>query len=229
MGIKATLGNPIIDFVFPRICLVCSSNTEYLCDHCLAKIKKARLKCLRCNKNNPFGRYCFSCEKPFLPDKIISAFVYRDHIKNVIHQYKYEDAFILAKDLAKALLPLVRSISGYRKFTLSFIPLSDKKFKTRGYNQAELLAREAGKLLNMRVANLMNRSTQEETQVTSKTKRARKQNIKGVFKIKNGVSVPANIILVDDVVTTGATVEEATKVLKRAGAKKVVVVALAMA
>lgn len=230
MRFKASLrGNPVTNFVFPRICLICSSDTRYLCSRCLKRLEKPRHKCFRCNQHNPFGEYCFSCKGPFSPDKVVAAFLYEGQIKEAIHQYKYEDAFILAKDLARALLPLVRSVSRYKDFTLSFVPLSDKRFKARGYNQAELLAREVAKLLNIKVAALMDRSAQEETQVASKTKRARKKNIKGVFSVQSKASVPANVILVDDVVTTGATVEEASKVLKRAGAKKVVVVALATA
>ena len=163
-----------------------------------------------------------------MPDRIRGAFRYEGRLKEVVHQFKYEDAFILSHDLAKVLIPLVREVKDYKTYNPAFIPLSKEKMRSRGYNQAELLAQEVGKALGLKVCDLMDRLAQEETQVISKTKTARKQNIKGVFKIKKNADIPRKVILIDDVVTTGATVEEATKVLKRAGVKKVIVLALAM-
>lgn len=218
----------ITDFLFPKICLVCGSEREYLCEKCIFQLEKPAFKCFRCNRKNPFGLYCVTCRKPFLPDRIIATFKYEGRLKEAIHQYKYEDAYILSKDLAKGLIPLVKKLENYKSYDLAFIPLSSEKTRSRGYNQAKLLADEVGEKLKLRVVDLMQRLPQEETQVLSQTKVARKQNIKGVFQIKKNADIPERIILIDDVVTTGATVEEATKILKRAGVRKVVVVALAM-
>lgn len=199
-----------------------------MCDKCIRLLKGPEFKCFRCGRNNPFGLYCFACRKSFLPDRIIAAFAYDGQLKEIIHQYKYEDAYILSKDLAKGLIPIVRKLENYKGYDLTFVPLSPTKIRSRGYNQAKLLADEVAKKLKLKIVDLMERLPQDETQVISQTKIARKKNIKGVFKIKENAEIPKKIILIDDVVTTGATVEEATKILKKAGAQEVIVLALAM-
>jgi len=218
----------ITNFIFPKICLICGSERKYLCNKCIHLLKKPEFKCFRCDRKNPFGLYCAICKNPLLPNRIIAAFAYEGQLKEIIHQYKYEDAYILSKDLARGLFPIVKKLENYRSYSLTFIPLSLPKIRSRGYNQAKLLADEVGKKLKLEIVDLMERLPQDETQVISQTKAARKKNIRGTFKIKKTAEVPEKIILIDDVVTTGATAEEATKILKKAGAKKVIVIALAM-
>ncbi len=217
-----------INFLFPRICLSCFKRNGYLCSHCLRNLPVPQYKCFGCGAKNPFGIYCLRCRRPNLPDKIIARFTYSGRLKEIIHQFKYEDAFALSKDLSVGLSGIVRKIQKSDQYVLSFIPLTNSRRRSRGYNQSELLAKEVASITGLKLAYILERSGQIETQVNAKTRISRKKNIKGVFQVKKDVSVPENIILIDDVVTTGATVEEATKVLKRAGAKKVMVAALAM-
>jgi len=208
--------------------LGCGGKACYICDKCLKTLPKPRLKCFRCNRKNPFGVYCASCAKRELPDRILAGFAYQGELRNIIHQYKFGDAYLLAEDFSKGLIPIVRQVEDYKRYKMTYIPLSKQRERYRGYNQSKLLADKIACRLGMKVLDLLERKGQDETQVTAKTKAARKRNIKGVFSLKRGVEVPEKIILVDDVVTTGATVEEAVRILKGAGVKKVLVVALAM-
>jgi competence protein ComFC len=158
----------------------------------------------------------------------LAGFAYQGKLRNAIHQYKFEDAYLLAESFSEGLIPIVKKIEGYKKYKATYIPLSKQRERYRGYNQSKLLADKVAYRLNMKVLDLLERKGQGETQVTAKTKVARKRNIRGVFSLQEGVKVPDKLILFDDVVTTGATVEEAVRVLKKTGAKKVMVVALAM-
>ena len=218
----------MLGFIFPEVCLICAENKGYICNKCLKTFPRPCFKCFRCSRKNPFGLYCTSCRKKDLPDRILAGLAYQGKLKDAIYQYKFEDAYKLSEDFSKSLIPIVKGIKNYKRYVLTFVPLSRSRERYRGYNQSKLLADKVACYLKMQVLDLLERKGQDETQVTSKTKLARKRNIKGVFSVKKDIKIPENIILIDDVVTTGATVEEATRVLKRAGVKKVVVVALAM-
>jgi competence protein ComFC len=99
---------------------------------------------------------------------------------------------------------------------------------SRGYNQSKLLAEAISNRLNLPITGLLAKVEVKSSQVQAKDKESRKKNIKGSFKIEKSVEAPPKAILIDDVITTGATVLEATKALKRAGVRKVVIVVLAM-
>ncbi|MGA2911754.1 MAG: phosphoribosyltransferase family protein [Candidatus Levyibacteriota bacterium] len=108
------------------------------------------------------------------------------------------------------------------KWLIVPIPLSKAKLRKRGYNQAEILGKELSKKLNIPVQNLLERTRETKTQV-GLTNLQRKLNVRNAFEIINHKSsiINQNILLVDDVATTGSTLLEAAKVLKRAGAQKV--------
>jgi competence protein ComFC len=158
----------------------------------------------------------------------VSRFIYEGKLKDAIHQYKFEDAYLLSEDFSLALSPIIKGVDGYNKYALTYIPLVKRRQRYRGYNQSKILAERLADRLKMTSVDLLERKEQRETQVFAKTKSARRKNVKGVFVVKGGAKIPKKIILIDDVVTTGATVEEATKVLKKAGAREIIVVALAM-
>lgn len=116
------------------------------------------------------------------------------------------------------------------KWILVPIPLSKTKLRKRGYNQAEILAKELAKRFNLQSQNVLKRVKDTKTQV-GKSSVDRKLNIKGAFVISpsasSGFRKNCSILLIDDVVTTGSTLKEAANVLKRAGAKKVIGLTLA--
>lgn len=215
-------------FVFPNACICCGEVGRALCFECQQSFSPAQLRCLACGRYNPFGLYCASCKRKHWPDRVVACFAYNSPVKELLHQFKYEDVFLLYKPLAKQLASRIFQIRNYQQFAVTFIPLSSNRYRWRGYNQAELLAREAAATCRLPVVDTLRRSRFYESQVKSQTKRSRKQNVKGAFEIKEKASVPKKVILIDDIVTTGATVEEATRVLKRAGVKEVIVIAVAM-
>lgn len=217
-----------LDFVFQKSCAVCETPGSNLCGDCVQTLGRARLRCLRCGSHNPFGQYCSSCVKPDFPDEIVCSLEYRGTIRDLIHQFKFEDASSLAREFGQLLAHKIKKISGFKQFVLAPIPLHKKRLAQRGYNQAELLAREIARLLGMEERDLLLKRPTRTSQVEAKTKEQRRKNIKGAFQINPKTAIPEKVILVDDVITSGATVEEATKVLKGAGVKVVIAAALAM-
>ncbi|MCX6809680.1 MAG: ComF family protein [Candidatus Berkelbacteria bacterium] len=218
----------IFKFAMPVSCPLCFKNDIEICATCLNNLKSPRLRCLKCGCKNPHGKYCFSCLSDFKPDLVLSCFAYDGQIRDLVHQFKYEDVTSLKKVFAKPISNLIKQILNFKSYTLVPIPLSKKRLRFRGYNQSLLIAQEISKVLHLEVCEPLEKINIKSSQVQTGSKQERRKNVKKAFLVKNDYEIPPNIFLIDDVITTGATVEEATKVLKKAGAKSVIVISLAM-
>jgi len=104
---------------------------------------------------------------------------------------------------------------------ITFIPLSFGKERKRGFNQSELIARALGKITGLETISLLKKIKETQSQTRLK-KEERLKNIEGAFSLKtDGLKLPENLILVDDIWTTGATMKEGSKILKQSGVKKI--------
>ncbi|MBI4692102.1 MAG: ComF family protein [Candidatus Terrybacteria bacterium] len=196
-------------------------------------------KCLGCGEENdpPVGGLCQECLKridyPFLKkaNNIFAAADYNDKfVKKAVWMLKYRKVKQLAKPLAELMhqrLFVGNLVSD--KWIIIPIPLSKNRFKERGFNQAELIARYlAEKVSAPMLNNVLVKIKETPSQVSIKNREERLNNLQGAFAVKNPHLIAnKNIILVDDVSTTGATINEARKILKNAGAKKVLALVVA--
>lgn len=223
------LQEALVNFFFPQTCFVCGLAGEEICADCLKSQDRARMRCLKCGRRNHFGLYCPAHRKKFLPEAVVASFAYKGGIRELVHRFKYEDGTDISRIFAWELARTIKLIPDYQSFSVGFIPLAFKRERRRGYNQAKLLAEAVAGELGLPLIDLLLRADKAESQVQVEDPVLRRQNIKGVFRPKKGAVLPKQIILIDDVVTTGATAEEAAKVLLRAGVKRVFVVALALA
>lgn len=219
----------IQEFVFPLSCALCQKPGEAVCSDCLERLPQARLVCLRCGRKNPYGLYCPKCRVKFTPDRVLACYKFEGASRELVHSFKYEDITALASPLAVRMAKLVREVEDYKNFVLVPIPLSRKRRAFRGYNQAELLCRELSEMLGLKWVEILRRTKGGASQVQVGSKAERRKNVKDSFDLTAEFDLPKKIILVDDVITSGATVEEVTKVLKRAGAEVVVCLAIALA
>jgi ComF family protein len=212
----------LLDLFFPKFCLGCKKEGTYLCDDCRAL--------LDINESD----YCFNIA-PNLSG-LYFALPYKDKIltKKLIYQFKYPPYL---KDLAKTLASiLIEHFVISKKNTneiwengiLIPVPIDKKKLKTRGYNQSEELAKELSKVLEIpTISNVLIKTKYTKPQAES-TKAEREKNLQEAFTIKNIDKISGKkIFLVDDVYTTGSTMNECAKVLLKAGAKQVWGIALA--
>lgn len=211
----------LISIAFPNNCIGCN---EVL-------LKGEEFICLKCNVQIPFCEdYIFNSSDWLThPGAQLSSLFFYDKkgiTQSIIHQIKYGDNTKLAKHLGERLGSNLKVLN--IKFNAVIpVPLHPKRKKQRGYNQAEEIAKGIGIILDVSVNNkLLTRIKNTKTQ-TNKDKDLREQNISNAFclnkKVKN---YPQNILLVDDVITTGATINECLKTLNKIPNINVFVVSL---
>ena len=202
--------NKILLAIFPQKCFGCKKENEILCINCLEKISRP--------------------DTPFLNGIHISA-NYQDFVlKKALWALKYQGVKQLAKPLAWLIKERVWKKLETKDWIIIPIPLSKKRLRHRGYNQAELIARHMFNSQSDAVwgYSILSKIKETGSQVEIKEKEKRLANIIGSFHVEKPELVKGKkIILIDDVFTTGATINEAKKVLKQAGAKKVIGVVLA--
>lgn len=222
------------DILFPKFCLGCSLSGVYFCHFCIKKLKLVNKDiCISCRKSSYYGLTHLQCLKKFPVDGVISFFLYDNFFKKIIKDIKYKGAYEIWREFIRAVpTSIFQKINFYKTLSealiLQPIPLHQKKLKERGFNQAILLANFFNQFLNFPIGNFLERKKETFPQAQMKTKKERYFNIRGSFKPLNKEKIVAkNFILVDDVVTTGNTLKEAAKVLKKAGAKKVYALVLA--
>ena len=225
----------ILDLFFPKFCLGCQKEGTYLCDDCRALLDINEFDYCLCETkpqripNSQENGKCPKCKDKKLSG-IYFALPYKDKqlTKKLIYQFKYKPYL---KDLAKTLASILIEhfvLSGkntdgiWGNSVLVPVPLDKKKLKTRGYNQAEELAKELSKILQVLIIseNLIKiKPTKPQMELN---KAEREKNLEGAFTIKNPQELLAKkVFLVDDVYTTGSTMQECALVLHKAGIKEV--------
>jgi len=219
--------NFILDLLFPIECLNCRKEGSYLCEKCFRLIRFNDLAASEKAKSN------LNISKI---DKIFIAGNYDDPIlKNTIIKYKYNFISPLGKILGRFIITFwnfqsldTNSITpaATSSFLVIPIPLSKERLRWRGFNQAEIIAREFSSYFNYELSQDLIRKKNNKPQATLDGAE-RLENIKSAFSWKGKNLAAYTIILIDDVVTTGATLNEAAQTLKEAGAKEVYALVLA--
>ena len=221
----------LLDIFFPRFCFGCKKEGTYLCDDCKAILEISEYNYCLCEKNPlrlPSARKCQRCQSKKLSGLYFALpFQESSLIKKMIYQFKYEP---YVRELAKPLASLVvdhlllseKNLKEFENGYLIPVPIDKKKLKKRGFNQAEELAKELSIALKIPVFNNVLTKIKQTTSQMELIKEEREKNLKGAFScvapemVKN-----KKIFLVDDVYTTGSTMEECAKVLKESEVKSV--------
>ena len=209
----------ILDILFPENCLGCKSRGESLCDRCIPNIRKAERE---------------------TDTNIVAIYDYRDPIiKKAIWNLKYYHKLSLGHKLGQLLYEnLLEEISDMQLYTMGRpiyvipVPISYKRMKNRGYNQAEVIASGFTSMAKREILKLKKDivykrlDTKPQARIANRNKRL--QNIKNVFGVKDKSEISGHtFIVIDDVTTTGGTMNEVMKILKKNGAKKVIGFAVA--
>lgn len=228
--------NLLIELLFPRRCPICDKPVKKLgdliCHECEKTIQYVKSPfCLKCGKGLEDGRkeYCVDCEEnQHFFDRGRALYEYT-FMKESIYRFKYEHrkeyAAFLGRDLVKR---LGRDIIALHADAIIPVPLHYKRLKKRGYNQAALLAREVGKHLNIPVyENIVQRcrETLPQKEVSGKE---RQNNLKNAFKIVQNDVKLKTIIIIDDIYTTGSTMDAMSKCFRDAGVQKIYCISLAI-
>ncbi len=228
----------IADFLFPRFCVACGcinpkGKFDFLCPECAQKITYCiGGKCNICGEilganNMPNINGCHMCnELNIAYERALCPVVFEGAVKKLIHELKYSKAQYVARDLAKIALLHPQTKEYLSNAIIVPVPMSKLRKITRGYNQTELLAKEIAKEcpeLNIKILPLLERVKNTSTQ-TKLDRSARIKNMKSAFTLNKTITIPdqnAKIVILDDVITTTATINECAKVLKKAGFKNI--------
>lgn len=214
--------NYFFDFFLPRVCASCkkrmSPAEKIVCDNCYYKLEIA-------NESLIQSEFKIKFLHNKLIDEFNAAFIFQQDkpIQNIIHSLKYGKNFAVGVYLGKLLSNLFeRTIRNWDCDLIIPIPIHRLKKLDRGYNQSEFIAKGISKELNIPYnCKIIKRIKFTETQ-TRLNLPQRKENVKNAFKAVNpNYIVGKRIILVDDVVTTGSTVNECAQIIKNAGAEKI--------
>ena len=188
--------------------------------------------CIICKDDDCFG-ICNTCRKSIkvinevYQDEVISYGYYGGVLKDLILKFKYKNNFTAGDILAEFLEEYIIKNFKYKEYIITYIPLSKKSKKNRGFNQCEYIAKKISRDLSIKVLDVL--AKQKETKEQKTLKRdERYENIKDAFTIKKGIDIKNyKIILIDDVTTTGATLQEAYKLLKKFEVKDIKLLTLA--
>ncbi len=214
----------VIDAVFPKNCVSCGAEGSYFCESCFLSIKRYDQKsCLFCASPSVQSAYCSICSRKVHADDILIPAYYDDpSVKKLVRAFKFSFVRQLSQPLGR-LMAAKLSESGTISHALAVpVPLYPRRLRWRGFNQAEELAVQVACLVKMEInKDGLTRTKQGKAQSGLKQD-MRSENIKGAFRWSGGQLNGKTIILVDDVVTTGSTLEECARILKSCGADKVI-------
>lgn len=224
------LFNLFLDFLLPRFCYNCGDKLVpsqiLFCENCLPIIPRASA-----------ARIQREFDRKFEADKIISGFqslfVFEEEgaIQKVIHEMKYQNGFLLGKTLGRiTALELGAKISLWNADMIIAVPIHSARKAERGFNQSLFIAKGISSVIKIPARfNLVKRARYTSTQ-TALNLAERKENVKDAFAVKHPIKLKGKrIILVDDVITTGATITECGRVLIKAGAEKIFALSAAVA
>ena len=223
MKINANIFTPLLELFFPRRCASCGAFDEDLCISCAAKLECSSYSCIFCGRENNDGRTCSRCEPHYSLDGFCSVVSYHDPlVQTVIVAFKYRNH----RGLADPIASLMRHQGAPGGDMLAALPLAPQRRGERGYNQAELLARALAKMTAIPALDLppLIKIRATPPQAKAKSREERFLQIKNAFALREGVFpliAGKRILLIDDVATSGATLNEAARVLKNGGAVSV--------
>lgn len=230
----------LLDLIFPKTCVGCNKKGMYFCPSCVLKIKKIPQICPACERASPFGQTHGYCYKRNSLNGLFSLYLYDGTIRSAVHQLKYKFVTDLESEfwtlIKESLINreeetvLLRKYISGEKVVVIPVPLFWHKENLRGFNQSSLFGKRLSDYFKIPFSDKILVRPHNVNSQTKLTRIQRSQNVKGIFSISPKIhrSFPPtihnslfNILLVDDVWTTGSTMKETAKTLKEAGIKKV--------
>ncbi len=232
------IGDGLLSLLYPPHCAKCNADTAsgvHLCAECAGQARKIEAPfCRQCSQ--PFegaidGAFtCANCaDRTFHFDCAVARYLSRGVVREFIHRFKYDRHYYLRHPLADWMAEALddERISGQPFDAFVPVPLHGARFRERDFNQAEVLAKLLAKRTGQPVLKALKRIRYTTTQ-TRLDREQRMENLRNAFRVRHAAAVQSrHLILVDDVLTTGSTVEECARVLRQAGAASVRVITVA--
>lgn len=211
----------------PLDCVGCGIEGCVVCPSCAVLLSVPDSRCYRCNNLSARGKTCVDCRVASKLISVNSAVAYEGLAKDLVWRLKFGRVQAAADTMAMMIVERYGSQIAADVLIVP-VPTASKRVRGRGYDQAVLIARAIAIRTGCLYAPLLSRVGSQEQIGAGKSQR--RQQLEGVFSIKNASRVPnARLLLIDDVITTGATLETAATALVRAGARSVGALAFARA
>lgn len=237
-GLARRAGEALISLFFPPHCAGCGADTapgEHVCEACAAKVRPIEPPfCQRCSE--PFdgaidGEFeCANCgDRELHFDCAVAPYLSRGVVREFIHRFKYDHQQFLRRPLANWLADALTDprLQSPPIDAIVPVPLHSTRFRERGFNQAALLAEVLSERAGVPLLNCLQRTRYTTTQ-TRLDRHERMENLRNAFRVRHSAAVQSrHLLLVDDVFTTGSTVDECARVLRLAGAASVRVAVVA--
>lgn len=217
-----------LDLLFPRKCVGCGGAGSFLCVTCRASLPwTVTPLCPRCQRPRPGGSLCADCQGQAALDGALVAFRFEGIIRQAVYHLKYRNLRALSPPLGELLADFLRD-TGIPGDVLVPVPLHPKRLRERGYNQTGLLADELSRLTGIEVGQgCLTRRTMAMSQAMTTSIAGRRENVAAAFGCIDDRLRGRRVLLMDDVTTSGATLEAAAAALRQIGVKSVWGLALA--
>ena len=218
-ALTASTRNFILDLLFPLRCLGCGSEGKLLCAECCRSLPRIKQPfCQGCGTPLRGGSLCPSClNHPLVIDGIRSVFLFGGIVRQAVHEFKYRHIKAMSAPLGQLMADFLRTYP-LPGDVLMPVPLHPRRIRERGYNQAAMLAKEIGRLRDLPVAETtLVRQRDTVTQAQAASAAERRSNVRDAFTCRQQLH-NERVLLIDDVCTTGATLDACAAALKTAGA-----------
>ena len=219
----AKLKSVALDLLYPRWCVGCGKEGSFICSSCCQSLLRITPPlCPRCGRSQASGILCSTCVSWLAAiDGIRSPFQFDGVMRKAIHQLKYRNLRAIAEPLA-GLLSDCLTTHYMPAEVLVPVPLHSKRLRERGYNQSGLLARELAKLAGLPVIDgCLIRKRLAPPQAKTQNVKERRGNVADAFVCRDHQLKGSQVLLIDDVTTSGATLDACAAALKDAGAASV--------
>ena len=216
-----------LDILYPKTCCFCGEvSAEDICNKCRKNIVYIQEPvCKKCGKPIRYeeGELCHDCQNnDFSYEQGKSIWLHKGPVRNSIYRFKYNNKRIYGKFYAEELYRLYQhKIKEWDIDVIIPIPLHQRRRRERGYNQSEIVAKYLGELAGIPIERKVLCRIRNTKPQKSLNHKDRKANLKNAFRAKGDLKKIKNILLIDDIYTTGNTIHEATKALQKKGALKV--------
>ena len=207
----------MLEWLFPRKCVLCRKILQ----------KEETDLCRSCRLDQP--EYPYGKKKVTHITDLTAVWMYEGNVRRSIHRYKFNGARHYADAYGRLLaMRILRDLP--QADVITWVPISRQRLRKRGYDQVELLAKAVGTELGIPTEKLLEKFRDNRANSGLKTPAERRANVLGVYKVPEGADIRGKrVLLLDDIVTTGATASECARVLLTAGAEEVIFAAVASA
>ena len=224
--------NGVLNVLFPATCVGCGREGKYLCVRCEGFVGEAALVCPSCQQSSFRGERHHLCEAPYGLEGLAGIWEYEGLIRNLLYCVKYTGVTHATEEMARRAFETMRKdekrFEAFLLFLCSqdtritYVPMYQKKERHKGFNHAKVFAHEIAKITGKKVLPTLEKRKYTKPQIDL-TKKERLYNVKDSFAPYDNLDLRSveKIVLVDDVWTTGSTLLECCRVLKRAGAREV--------